>query len=313
MRDTAKFIVTREKETEQLGEFVIGPLPRGYGYTLANPIRRILLSSIEGGSVTAIKIDGADHEYSVLEGVQDDVLMIILRLKNLAVRCYSDDPVKVKIEAEAPKKGSKKITGNDIQTDPSIEIVNKDQLITTISDGVTFSAEITIEKGMGFQLGDTENRQEIGVIPVDGVFSPVENVEVKVSNTRVGQQTDLDQINLKIITNGVVTPTEALRQALEIFNQMSERLLELSQGEMEQIKEKVEKVEEVEEEEVGIPVKNLKLSTRLRNALLNSAINDLRILDGKTVDELLDIKGMGKKSADELHKVMKEHDLVVIK
>lgn len=315
MLDLQQFTINRQAESETEGVFTIGPLPPGFGHTIANPIRRILLSSLPGGSVTSIKIAGVDHEYSTLEGMTDDVLKLTLKLKDLAIKCYSDSPVIAKLEVSAPKGKTVEVTAGDITVDASVEIVNKDFVITTISDGNTLKADLTIEKGIGFRAAASDSRSEIGIIPVDGHFSPVENVEVKVENTRVGQRTDLDQATVKIRTNGVLTPEESLAEALEIFAKMASRLDTLaSEGIKDPEVLTVEESEEIiTETGEGVPVKNLTLSTRLRNALLNSAISDLSVLSGKTPEELLEIKGMGKKSVEELVEIMEAHGLEVSK
>ncbi len=313
MFDLQKFYIERNEESDTEGIFILGPLPRGYGYTVANPIRRILLASIEGAAITSVKINGVEHEYTTMEGVQDDVLAILLSLKNVAIRSYSDEPVRGTVSISTKKGEVKEVLAKDIEVDASVEIINKDYKITTVSDGAKLEMELMIEKGRGFKADDEAARSEIGMIPVDGIYNPVENVQVKVSNVRVGQETDWDQIEFRIKTNGVVTPTQSLTRAIEIFNKITTRLVELSGGEMEGEKEEEEKVEvEEKEEEVGIPVASLNLSTRLKNALTNSAITDLRLLDGKTKDQLLEIKGMGEKSVEELIDIMQEHELAVI-
>jgi DNA-directed RNA polymerase subunit alpha len=316
MLDFKNINVKKESETNGVGEFIIGPLPRGYGHTLANSLRRVLLSSLTGAAITSIKIAGAEHEYTSINGMQDDVLTFILKLKSVVINSYSEEPVRVKLNV-VTKKGEKKVvTAGDIEVDASVEIINKELELTTLSDGGKINAEIVIEKGKGFSSSEAVTREEIGVIPVDAIFSPVENVEIKISNARVGHKTDYDQISLKITTNNSISATEALQEAFEIYNQLTVRLLELVKGDMsgEQVKESAEAATDTEagSDEFGITVKDLKLSTRLRNALTNSAITDLRVLDGKTKEELLEIKGMGQKSADELAEVMKNNNLTVL-
>lgn len=313
MLDLDKFTIKRISEADNVGVFVIGPLPRGYGNTIANPIRRILLSSLEGGAITSIKIAGVDHEYASVSGVHEDVLKLILKLKGVAIKCFSDSPVVARIDITAKKGESIEVTAADIEGDASIEVVNKDYVITTVSDGGSLKAEITIEKGVGFKVADSDKRSEIGMIPVDGVFSPVVNVDVDLGSARVGQRTDLDQIEMTIKTNGVLSPSEALAEAFNIQYRIAARFVELVGGDMSAAeKAKPEPVSAVEEKESGILVKNLNLSTRLRNSLMNSAITDLRLLAGKSREELLEIRGMGQKSADELIQVMQENGIPVI-
>jgi len=313
MLNIDQFVIKKIFEENNEGVFILGPLMKGYGYTLTNSLRRILLSSLTGGAITAIKVDGVEHEYSTVPGVQDDMLKLLLKLKAVAIKCYSDVPVKALIEISSKKGESIDITAADIQVDASVEIINKDLLITTVSNGNKLRMEITIEKGVGFKIADSEKRSEIGVIPVDGCFSPVENVQVKISKARVGKDTNLDQVEIMIRTNGVLTPTESLIEAVTIFNKLTQRLVDQVQTDMSGEEPKsIEDDKPKQIESIGLPVKNLKLSTRLRNALMNSVINDLRLLDGKTTEELMEIRGMGEKSVDELVEIMKQNNLTVL-
>lgn len=316
MLDLNNFFIKKVSEADGYGEFIIGPLPRGYGHTLGNSIRRILLSSLSGAAITSVKIAGVDHEYSVLPGMQDDVLTFILKLKNVVIRSYSDDPVRVKLEVNAKKGETLTVTAGDIQADASIEIINKDYEITTITDGGKLSAELIIEKGRGYRSADLGERGEIGLLPVDAIFSPVEVVRLKIGNARVGHRTDYDQIELHIHTNNAITPTESLKEAFEIYQTVTNRLAELVDGNMNGSEDSTLAEKEGERETElsgsGLLIKDLKLSTRLRNALINSAITDLRVLEGKSKEELLEIRGMGQKSADELTQIMKDNNLTVL-
>lgn len=297
-----------------VGTFKIGPLPRGYGYTVANSLRRVLLSSLPGGAVTGIRINGVDHEYTTVPGVQDDILTILIKLKGLAIRCYSDEPVIVRLNVKSGKSESKAITAADIEANSNIEVINPDYVITNLDKDSEFSAELVIERGVGFVPADSEKRSELAMIPVDGSFSPVVNVDMKVSNARVGHKTDFDQIDYVIKTNGVMTPAEALGESLQILNNLFEVLVELSQGDLTgdtASADVEESAETVAGDNGAILVKSLKLSTRLKNALTNSAIVDLRVLEGKTKEQLLEIRGMGEKSADELVQVLKDNGLSI--
>jgi DNA-directed RNA polymerase subunit alpha len=314
MVDLTKFTIRKVSESQDEGVFNIGPLPRGYGYTIANPLRRILISSLTGGAITSISISGVEHEYTSLSGLEDDILNVVINLKGVAAKVYSDEPVRATIKVKSNKGENKAVTAGDIQVDEGkVEIVNKDYVLTYVNDGATFEAEVVFEKGAGFNAADQSARSEIGMIPVDAVYSPVKNVSIKILNTRVGQQTDLDEVQMTIKTNGVLTPEEALREATQILEEISDRMMQLAAGEMTEKEVVEDAASEVLEDEdaVRIPVKSLNLSTRLRNALLNSAINDLASLEGKTLEELQEIKGMGVKSAEELVDVMKQHSLEV--
>jgi len=310
MLDLKQLKIQKVSETDNTGVFEVGPLPKGYANTISNPIRRILLSSLEGGAITAIKIAGVSHEYSTLAGLQDDLLKLTLKLKGVAVRCYSDEPIKATVSVKAPKGEVVEVKAGDIETNPAFEVINKDYVISTISDGSKFEAELTIEKGVGFKAADSSKREEIGLIPLDGAFSPVENVEVKIANVRVGHRTDFEEVVMTITTNGVVTPAEALAEAMNINVDLASRLQVLANGDY-NAEEVTEAPEAAATETVGVFVKNLKLSTRLRNSLVNAGVSDLALLSGKTKQDLLELKGMGQKSVDELIAVMQEQGLVV--
>jgi len=308
-----KCTIKKVSEDMNVGSFRVGPLPRGYGYTVANALRRVMLSSLSGGAVTGIRILGVEHEYSTLPGVQDDMLAIIIKLKGLAVRAFNDEPIILKLEVTADKTAARDITAADIEPSADVEIVNPEYVITTLDKGASFSAELVIEKGVGFMVADSEKRGEINMLPVDGAFSPVINVEVKVTNARVGQRTDFDQIEMNIKTNGVVAPAEALTSSLTILSDVYSKLVTLSQGDMSGESElSTTPAAQATSEDNNVFVKNLKLSTRLKNALTNSAIVDLNVLDSKSREQLLEIRGMGEKSVDELINIMKSNGLVVL-
>lgn len=315
MIDLQNFYITKQSEENGIGVFNIGPLPRGYGHTLSNSIRRILLASLSGAAITSVKIAGVDHEYSTLEGMQDDVLTLLLKLKGVVFRSYSDDPVRVKLNVEAKKGETLVVKAGDIEADASLEIINKDYEITTLSNGTKLSAEIVVEKGSGYRSADVSDRSEIGLLPLDAIFSPVKNVKIKVSNARVGHKTDFDQIEMTIATDQSISPTESLQEAFSIYNKVTSRLLELVAGDMEGKKEEESSLmpeESSEESDSAILVKDIDMSTRLKNALTNSAITDVRVLDGKSRDELLEIRGMGQKSVDELIEIMTDNNLTVL-
>ncbi|MFW5702487.1 MAG: DNA-directed RNA polymerase subunit alpha [Candidatus Dojkabacteria bacterium] len=317
MLQTDLFYLTKDSETNNVGTFSIGPLPRGYGYTVANALRRILLSSLKGAAITSIKIDGVDHEYATLEGVTDDILTILLRLKKVVFNSDLEGVTTLNLDVENKSEKSKSVTAGDIQISSNLEIVNKDYEITSLAKGAKLSAQLTVESGSGYRMADHSKREEIGAMPVDAIFSPVENVEIEIGNTRVGHRTDFDKITMHVTTNGSKTPSDAIREAISIYHEITSRLLELAGGEMKQKSEETETKTEASEAEQdngtgAIAVDELNFSTRLKNALTNSAITDLRVLDGKTREELLEIKGMGEKSTEELIAAMRDNDLTVL-
>ncbi len=317
-----QFSIKTVSENETDGVFNIGPLPKGYAATVGNTYRRLLLSSIPGSAVTSIKIQGVEHEYTTMAGLQDDVLTLVLALKGIAVVSHSDEPVKLKLSVKGDKSGPRVVTAADIEKNAMVEIVNPEFHLTTLSDDKShIEAEITIEKGLGYALPNEELRKEIGTIPVDAIFTPVRLVSIEFGNTRVGQQTDLDQLVLKVSTNGAITPSAALYQAAEILVKVSEHLLQsanelLSEKSMQQVQNATlplrSEAEAKNENKQPLRVEDLNLSTRLTNALLNSNYEDLRQLEGLTEEEVSSIKGMGEKSFQELLAILKQNEVKLI-
>ncbi len=285
------------------GEFVIEPLERGFGHTLGNSIRRVLLSSIEGAAITRIKIDDVKHEFSNLKGMKEDILEFTANLKEVVFRVSSDEPVKVKLE----KKGPGVIKSSDIRLSSDVEIINPDAYIATLTKEGEISAELIVEKGKGYKTA-TENSVEgdpIGVIPVDTIFSPMKKVSFRVENTRVGQMTNFDRLVLSIDTNGSIKPQEALSQASKIVNDYMSLLIDLSDNNnkddpiFEEVKE--------EEEKPNYPsVEELELSVRAYNCLKREGIDTVEKLLNYTEDELLDIRNFGQKSIQEVKDKVKD-------
>lgn len=305
-----KFKVKVVKDDPGLGQIQIGPLPSGYGHTLGNTLRRILLSSVPGAAVTSVKIDGVKHEYTSMDNVQEDVIFVILKLKNLAIKKYSDDPTTLTLNVKGNKDKVTIVTANDFDVPSDVEIINKDLEITTLTGDTSLKLEVVVENGVGYSYADEERRKEIGVIPVDSNFSPVNRVDVNITKARLGEYTDLDQIDLDIYTNATVTASEALLKAGEIYDEMANRLLAQFGGDPILAEENIIK-EEADHEltEDKILVSQLNLSTRLTNALLNSGISDLRGLAGLPREEVANFKGMGKKSMTELEDIMSDKGL----
>jgi DNA-directed RNA polymerase subunit alpha len=310
-----QFKVKVIKEDDDYSHIEIGPFPSGYGHTIGNSLRRLLLSSIPGAGVVGVKIEGVKHEYTSLAGLKEDVLEIVLNLKQLAVISHSDEMQVLKLEAKGDSKDeATEVTASDIETTGEVEIKNKDLLITTLADEKSdIKAEIYVNTGVGFSMPDESLRKEIGMIPIDTVFSPVKRVSLKVKPARVGQETELDKISLEIYTNGTTPGTEALLKASEIYDEVANRLVNQLGGDALLAEEELKEEEQVEEEEEQpILVSELGLSTRLTNSLLNAGVTDITELDGKTESEILEFKGMGKKSLDELKETMEENDLTLV-
>ncbi len=305
-----QFNVKTVEDKEDYGLFEIGPLPRGYGHTVANTLRRILMSSIEGAAIISVKIAGVKHEYSSLEGIHEDILKVILSLKNIVIINHSDEPQVLKLTAKGSAK-AREVKAGEIETTGEVEIVNPEYVITTLSGPkAKLELELIAERGTGYRYPDESKRKEIGVIPLDANFSPVVRVNTRIVQARVGQQTDLDQVNLEVYTNKAMKPGEALLKAVQALDEVSNRFVSLLGGTPKEI-EFVQEEPKSEEKKIELPIEDLGLSTRLTNALVNSHYKDLTELEGMNKEDFMSIKGMGQKSVDELYEVMKENNLEV--
>lgn len=295
--------VTIKRKDDLSGEFVMEPLERGFGHTLGNSIRRVLLSSIEGVGITRIRLNGIMHEFSTLEGMKEDMLEFIANLKEVVFRMNGDEPVLLKLE----KKGPATVKASDIGITSEVEIVNSDKYICTLTKKGKLNAEIRIEKNKGYKTAE-ENAVEgepIGVIPVDTIFSPVKLVQFKVENTRVGQMTNFDRLNLKITTNGSVKPEDALSQASKIINDYMALLIDLSDRE-DKDEPIFEEIEEEDQKQEYPSIEELELSVRAYNCLKREGIDTVEKLLEYSEDELLDIRNFGQKSIQEVKDKIKE-------
>lgn len=320
-----EFVVKKVSEKNNAVTFSVGPLPKGYGHTLGNFLRRILLSSIPGAAITSVKFDGVQHEYSTMVGVPDDVLAILLSIKNVVLISKTLEPVTLKIDMKGKDGQVVEVKAGDFEKNSNIEVVNPDYVITKLTSGkAKFNAEITVERGTGYIMPKEDLRKEISVLPLDASFSPVRLVNYIVTSARVGRETDLDQLEITIETNGSITAEESLHIAADTINQMTDHLKTLTQGMLngdevavnlneEQKKNTVKaQVEDELEEKTPIKVVDLNLSTRLTNSLLKSGYDDLRKLEGMTEEELSNIRGMGSKSFIELLEILKKHSIKLI-
>ena len=308
-----KFKIVKEKEDEYIGVFKIGPLPRGYGYTVSNSLRRILLSSIPGVAIIGIRLVGTKHEYSTLDGMQEDVMILILKLKDLAFKSYSEGRKIIKLDVKGKKGKILEVKASDFDLPSDVEIVNGDLQIATLTKDVNLSLELLIENGVGYAYPNEELREELGTIPIDSLFSPVKRVQVELTKTRVGQDTDLDQIDMTIVTNGTIRPSECLLKSAEIYDAIANQLVDLLGGDSELLKEvnEIHKLEYIKEEK-RILVGELSLSTRLNNALLNVGITNLAEMSKYTLEEITGFRGMGKKSLMELQEILTLHKIKVL-
>lgn len=309
-----KFKFEVEKENDKKGVYIIGPLPKGYGVTLGNTLRRILLSSIEGAAVTSVRVSRVKHEYSTLPGVMDDMLSIILKLKQLAIKSHSKEPQVIELKV----KGKKVVKASDLKLTSEVTLANPDLEITELTKkDAKLDMKITVEKGAGYVPTDEGKRSQVGVIPVDANFSPVKRVIMEIGKTRVGQKIDLDQIKIEIHTNGAISPRQSVEEATKLYNMLTVRLKAAIYGEdLEDEDDEVGKEEKVDTEKKedtisDLDIDKLNLSVRLTNSLLKAGYENLTELEGKTIDELTEIRGLGKSSAEELIDIMKSYKLEV--
>lgn len=289
--------------TNNYGKFFAAPFERGYGVTLGNSLRRVLLSSIEGSAVTSVKFSGVQHEFSTLPGVLEDVPEIILNIKNLVLNSHSKIPKTIFIKKEA--KGEVKAL--DIQTDETIEVINPDLHIATLTRGTKFYLEMEVARGRGYVPSELNKRedQSIGVIPIDSIFTPVKKVNFYIENTRVGQRTDYDRLILEIWTNAAINPKDALLYAANILQRHLDTFVNFGQ-----LPEEIEEEPEMTKEEIQLyeklrlPISELELSVRSSNCLREANIKSIADLVKKTEEEMLGFKNFGKKSLNEIKQLL---------
>ncbi len=286
------------------GKFIVEPLERGYGTTLGNSLRRILLSSLPGAAVTSVKIDGVLHEFSTIPGVKEDVTEIILNLKRLAIRLNGqEDAVQAMINVVGPKE----VTAADIIGDADIEIFNKDLHIATLEDGASLVMTINMAKGRGYVPAEQNKTAEtpIAVIPVDSIFTPVKKVNFTVENTRVGQITDYDRLILEIWTDGSIKPEEGVSIGAKIMQEHLGLFIQLT-DEATNMEFMVEKEEDQTEINLEKSIDDLELSVRSYNCLKRAAINTVGELTQKSEEDMMKVRNLGKKSLDEVKLKLEE-------
>lgn len=289
--------------TEKYGKFIAEPFERGYGVTLGNSLRRILLSSIEGSAVTSIKIDGVQHEFATISGLMESVTEIILNLKQLVLRSHSKVPKPIYIRKDA--KGE--IRAADIICDETIEILNPDLYIATLTQDISFNMEMEVSRGRGYVPAEGNKKDSsVGTIPIDSIFTPVTKVNYFVENTRVGQRTDYDKIILEICTNGGVNPKEALLYGANILQRHLDVFVSYGQlPEEEEEEEEVSSEEQALYEKLRLPISELELSVRSANCLKDANIKSIAELVKKAESELLTFRNFGKKSLTEINDLLK--------
>ncbi|MCM8823179.1 MAG: DNA-directed RNA polymerase subunit alpha [Candidatus Omnitrophica bacterium] len=303
-----RIVVEEETYSHCYGKFIAEPLEKGYGTTLGNSLRRVLLSSIEGTAVSSIMIEGVSHEFSTIEGVLEDIPEIILNIKNLVLKSYSKSPKKIYIKAE----GEKEVTGKDIITDESIEVVNPNLHIATLtSKDARFNVEMEVSRGRGFVPAEFNKKEDapLGTIPIDSIFTPIKKVAFKTENTRVGNRTDYDRLILEIWTNESIEPKEALIYAAKILNKHLELFFFLGEVPEEEEMPELTPEELSLYEKLKLPVSELELSVRSANCLREANIKILADLVEKTEVQMLSYRNFGKKSLQEIINLLKSMGL----
>lgn len=307
-------VVIKEEEGDS-GVYEISPLPRGYGYTLGNALRRILYSSLRGSGITSIKVKDAKHEYTTIDGVKEDLTSIILNLKQIKFRVDSDDVKSGKISV----KGKKVVKASDIELEAGVVVTTPDVVIATLTDDSSaLDMELTIESGIGYRDARNIDRPEVGVIPLDCDFTPIERVSMSVEQARKGQETDLDAVVISVLTDGSISPKDALVESAKILQEFAGKVMiamGISKKEVDQRAEEINQVEVVEEpkeeydETNDLRIEDLPISKRSKTGLLSGGYKTLGDLKSVTVDDLLSLSGFGNKSLNEVVELLNEYGI----
>ncbi len=291
--------IHKVEETDNYGKFVVEPLERGYGTTLGNSLRRVMLASLPGAAITSIQIDGVLHEFSTVQGVTEDVTQIILNLKQVALKIDSEDAKDLEIDVKGPAE----VTAADIQGDGDVTILNSDLHIATVSDGAELHVKMTADKGRGYSSADDNKTHmeglAIGVLPIDSIYTPIERVNYTVENTRVGQSNDYDKLTLDVWTNGSLTPTEAISLAAKILTEHLTMFVNLTE-EAQVTQVMVEREETHQEKVLDKTIEELDLSVRSYNCLKRADIQTVKDLTERTEADMMKVRNLGTKSLDEI-------------
>ncbi len=291
-------------DVENYAKFVCEPLERGYGMTIGNSLRRILLSSLPGAAITSVRIEGVVHEFSTIPNVVEDVPEIIVNLKSVRLRAHDNEEKIIKIDF----KGEGEVTAGDIVTDASVEILNPDLHIATVAEGGHLQMEMTVERGRGYNVADKNKKpnQAIDVLPIDSIFTPVKKVNYSIENTRVGQTVDYDKLTIEVWTDGSLKPYEALSLAAKVMTGHLELFIDLSET-AKNTQVMVEKEESKKGKVLEMPIEDLELSVRSYNCLKRAGIATVEDLANKTEADMMKVRNLGKKSLDEV--INKLHSL----
>ena len=296
MIEFEKPIITKIDENKDYGKFVIEPLERGYGTTLGNSLRRVLLSSLPGAAVTSIKIDGVLHEFDTVPGVREDVMQIILNIKGLAVKSYVEDEKTIELDVQGPAE----VTAGDILTDSDIEIVNPDHYLFTIAEGASFQATMTVSTNRGYVPAE-ENKKDapVGTLAVDSIYTPVKKVNYQVEPARVGSNDGFDKLTIEIVTNGTIIPEDALGLSARILIEHLNLFTDLTDvAKATDVMKETEKVND--EKLLDRTIEELDLSVRSYNCLKRAGINTVHDLTEKTEPEMMKVRNLGRKSLEEV-------------
>lgn len=308
MLEIEKPQIAAVESDDTYGRFVVEPLERGYGITLGNSLRRILLSSLPGAAVTSVRIDGVLHEFSTIPGVVEDTTDIVLNVKQLLLKVHTDEPVTLRLEA----KGEGPVYAENIEPNADVEILNPDLHIATLDKDGSLSMEFTVKKGRGWVPADRNKEEDepIGVIAVDSIFSPVQKVNYEVEDTRVGQVTDYDQLVLEVWTDGSIRPDEALSVSAKVLIEHLRLFVGLTEA-ADDIEVMVQKDEEPKDKALSMAVEELELSVRSYNCLKRAGINTVEELVKRTEADMLKVRNLGKKSLQEVKEKLSEYGLAL--
>jgi len=300
--------IHKVEETDNYGKFVVEPLERGYGTTLGNSLRRVLIASLPGAAITSMQIDGVLHEFSTVEGVTEDVTQIILNLKKVSLKLDSEDQKNLELDVKGPAE----VTASDIQGDNEVTILNPDLHIATVADGAELHIKLTADKGRGYlSANDNKARMDdlaIGVLPIDSIYTPIERVNYTVENARVGQRNDYDKLTLDVWTDGSLTPTEAVSLGAKILTEHLVMFVDLTET-AQNAQVMVEKEETHKEKMLEMTIEELDLSVRSYNCLKRAGINTVKELTDRTVSDMMKVRNLGQKSLEEIK--LKLNDLGV--
>lgn len=308
-----KIEIVEISEDSRYGKFVCEPLERGYGTTLGNSLRRILLSSLQGAAVTSVRIEGVLHEFSTVPGVREDVTNIILNLKSLCLKMHCEEPKVIRVDVN----GEKDVTAADIITDPDVEVLNPDLHLATVDASGTLKMELTVERGRGYVPSDKNKKPDhvIGIIPIDSIFSPIQRVNYTVTDTRVGNVTDYDKLTLEVWTDGSIRPEEAVSKAAGIMVahlRLFQNMAGVPQDDEEAEGTFTEPVESGVSKTLEMTIEDLDLSVRSYNCLKRAGINTVAELAQKSEEDMMKVRNLGRKSLEEVKKKLEELGLTLV-